>query len=40
LSSTNWSTVGAAPILNTTNLHYELNVPVTGSNAFYRLRML
>jgi photosystem II stability/assembly factor-like uncharacterized protein len=39
LSSTNWSTVGAAPNLNTTNLHYEVIVPVSGSNAFYRLRM-
>lgn len=39
LHSTNWSAVDAIPTLNASNLHYEVSMPISGSNAFYRLRM-
>jgi len=37
LSSTNWTDVGATPVLNYTNLHYEVTGPAGGRAIFYRL---
>jgi photosystem II stability/assembly factor-like uncharacterized protein len=39
LLSTNWTAVSEVPNINTSNLHYEASVSMSGSNAFYRLRM-
>jgi len=37
LTSTDWLFVASSPLLNFTNLHYEVTVPVTASNSFFRL---
>jgi photosystem II stability/assembly factor-like uncharacterized protein len=37
--STSWSVVSTVPNTNLTNLHYEVNVPLSGSNAYYRLHL-
>lgn len=38
LGSAMWANVPTTPILNTTNLHYELTLPPTSGSTFYRLR--
>jgi photosystem II stability/assembly factor-like uncharacterized protein len=40
LTTTNWNDVTTAPILNFTNLYYEVSVPVASANRFYRLKSL
>ena len=37
LTSSNWTDVTIAPVLNTANLHTEITVPNPASNALYRL---
>ena len=37
LTTSNWTDVTAAPVLNTSNLHDEVTVPNGGGNTFYRL---
>jgi hypothetical protein len=37
LSSANWTDVTANPVLNYTNLHYEVTVPTNSDAMFYRL---
>lgn len=36
LNTPNWTTVPMTPILNLTNLHHEVTVPLSGTNRFYR----
>ena len=36
-TTSNWTDVTAAPVLNTANLHDEVTVPNTGGSAYYRL---
>jgi hypothetical protein len=38
LTTTNWTDVTNPPVLNLTNLQNEVTFPLTGSNAFYRLK--
>jgi len=38
LTTTNWTDVTNPPMLNLTNLQNEVTFPLTGSNAFYRLK--
>jgi photosystem II stability/assembly factor-like uncharacterized protein len=38
LTTTNWTDVTNTPVLNFTNLQNEVTLPLTGSNAFYRLK--
>jgi len=40
LNPTNWTDVATTPILNFTNLHYEVSVPATNASRFYRLKAL
>jgi len=40
LTTPNWTDVTATPILNFTNLHHEVNVPLSSTRRFYRLRSL
>jgi hypothetical protein len=37
LTTTNWTDVVIPPALNLTNLQYQLTVPLTGSQQYYRL---
>jgi hypothetical protein len=37
LTTTNWTDVVIPPTLNLTNLQYQLTVPLTGSQQYYRL---
>ncbi len=36
-TSSNWVNVAAAPVLNTANLHYEVTVPSSIGNSYFRL---
>src|SRR5262249_40210200 len=38
LYTLNWTAVPMTPILNLTNLHNEVTVPLSGTNRFYRLQ--
>lgn len=38
LNAPDWTAVPMAPILNLTNLHHEVTVPLTNGNRFYRLQ--
>jgi hypothetical protein len=38
LSTANWTTVPVAPVLNSTNLHYEVAVSSAPVSRFYRLK--
>jgi hypothetical protein len=40
LNTPNWTVVPMTPILNLTNLHHEVTVPLSGTNRFYRLQSL
>lgn len=40
LATPNWTDVITTPILNFTNLHHEVSVPLSSSNRFYRLKSL
>ena len=40
LTTTNWTDVTTTPILNFTNLHHEVSVPLSSTNRFYRLKSL
>jgi hypothetical protein len=40
LTTTNWTDVITTPILNLTNLHHEVSVPLSSTNRFYRLQSL
>jgi len=40
LNTPNWTAVPMTPILNLTNLHHEVTVPLSGTNRFYRLQRL
>ena len=37
LTSSNWTDVTIAAVLNTTNLHEEVTISNTGASTFYRL---
>jgi hypothetical protein len=37
MRTTNWTDVEGTPILNFTNLHHQLRVPISAGNRFYRL---
>jgi hypothetical protein len=37
LSAASWTDLGATPVLNYTNLHYEVTVPTSAAVMFYRL---
>ena len=38
LTTTNWSAVTNAPVLNLTNLQNQVTLPAPASNAFFRLK--
>ena len=38
--TTHWTEVTPTPILNLTNLHYEVSVPLSSTSRFYRLKGL
>lgn len=38
LNTPDWTAVPMTPILNLTNLHHEVTVPLSGTNRFYRLQ--
>ena len=40
LNTPDWTAVPMTPILNLTNLHHEVTVPLSGTNQFYRLQSL
>ena len=40
LNTPDWTAVPMTPILNLTNLHHEVTVPLSGTNRFYRLQRL
>lgn len=40
LNMPDWTAVPMTPILNLTNLHHEVTVPLSGTNRFYRLQNL
>lgn len=40
LTTTNWTDVTTMPILNSTNLHHEVSVPLSSAYRFYRLKGL
>lgn len=40
LTTTNWTDVITTSILNLTNLHHEVSVPLSSTNRFYRLQSL
>jgi hypothetical protein len=40
LNTADWTAVPMTPILNLTNLHHEVTVPLSGTNRFYRLQHL
>lgn len=40
LTTPNWTDVITTPILNFTNLHHEVSVPLSSTNRFYRLKRL
>lgn len=40
LTTSNWTDVTTMPILNFTNLHHEVSVPLSSANRFYRLKCL
>jgi hypothetical protein len=40
LNTPDWMAVPMTPILNLTNLHHEVTVPLSGTNRFYRLQRL
>lgn len=40
LTTTNWTDVTTMPILNFTNLHHEVSVPLSSAYRFYRLKGL
>ena len=37
LENPNWEAATNVPVLNLTNLHYEITTPASNSKAFYRL---
>ena len=40
LTTANWTDVTTTPVLNFTNLHHEVSVPLPSANRFYRLKGL
>lgn len=40
LNTPDWTAVPMTPVLNLTNLHHEVTVPLTNASRFYRLRSL
>ncbi|MBP9903327.1 MAG: hypothetical protein KBH45_17850 [Verrucomicrobia bacterium] len=40
LNTPDWTAVPMTPILNLTNLHHEVTVPLSGTNRFFRLQRL
>ena len=40
LNTPDWTAVPMTPILNLTNLHHEVTVPLSSTNRFYRLKLL
>lgn len=40
LKTPNWTAIPMTPILNLTNLHHEVTMPLFGTNRFYRLQRL